>query len=152
MESEAVIGSDSGWRTSVEHIFGQGSGRIIPRITPGFHLQSYALPPPPLCPLPPPPRHCPRPPEPSAHPIGNIDRGFKRLSVQFPNLRIDFGLRSNTSGNKYRYFRPCKYYEQPVERDSASTIRERVWLKSLIMKYRSIREAEGEGSLQIFSS
>lgn len=55
MESEAVIGSDSGWRTSVEHIFGQGSGRIIPRITPGFHLQSYALPSPPLCPLPPPP-------------------------------------------------------------------------------------------------
>lgn len=54
MESEAVIGSDSGWWTSVEHIFGQGSGRIIPRITPGFHLQSYALPPPPLCPLPPP--------------------------------------------------------------------------------------------------
>lgn len=52
MESEAVIGSDSGWRTSVEHIFGQGSGRIIPRITPGFHLQSYALPSPP--PVPPP--------------------------------------------------------------------------------------------------
>lgn len=55
MESEAVIGSDSGWRTSVEHIFGQGSGRIIPRITPGFHLQSYALPPPPCAPFPPPP-------------------------------------------------------------------------------------------------
>lgn len=81
MESEVTKGGDSGgsgWRTSVEHIFGLGSERIIPGITPGFHLQSY-------------PHHLPTF-EPSVHPIGisTMDLNAFLSSLEISGSTLDF--------------------------------------------------------------